>query len=166
MNRKGFVKTLPITAAFVLTLTVCPPGRIARTGPGAAPGDLALAGGKVAGNAQISFAAHSGPNGEDPDGEVNVISLDPTDEKRFHGTVVCLHVSGNQATIIHRIAKSNAPELEGKYQILWVTDNGEPREGESVDTLSSNGYFDAPPPCSFTPGFTVPFDGNITVKDR
>ena len=130
----------------------------------AARQNLVVASGRVAGNALLSLAVFSGPNGQRLDGEVAVFSIDPLDSKYFYGQVKCLSIEGNRATIVHQITYSNVSGLIGKYQILWLTDNGESVSGQPVDTLSSNGYFNSQPPCTWTPGVTAFFEGSITIK--
>ena len=167
MNRRMLrLCALSLTTMSALSLLVYPLTRSGGAAYGAAPGDFAAGGGKVAGNAQIAFAASSGPNGEDPDGHVSVQSIDPNDkDTKFQGNVVCFQVDGKRAVLVYQITQSTPAERQGLYGIIWVEDNGEPVGGQPVDKINTNGYFPTPPPCVIAPG-VVNFEGNITVRDR
>ena len=66
----------------------------------------------------FTVSAHSGPNGENPRGNIvyrflnpdNVIQLDP--EKVRSADVVCLHVDGNEAVLVAEFAKDALPAGE------------------------------------------------------
>jgi hypothetical protein len=105
-----------------------------------------------------SFDAHSGPSGENPRGTTE------TRGPRFllQGTVTCLAVDANRATIGVAIASNPTDVIAGLY---FVEDN----DGEGQDRLSfvSQGGV-APTVCPSPPLFFTPppiTEGDITVHD-
>jgi hypothetical protein len=104
-----------------------------------------------------SFDAHSGPSGEDPRGTTE------TQGPRFlfQGSVTCLAVSANRATIGVAIASNPTDVIAGLY---FVEDN----DGEGQDRLAFVPQGNVVPTvCPASPPLTPPpiTDGDITVHD-
>ena len=158
-------------------------GAAAAAGPG--PGDLA-AGSALnqfptpagPGFARLNVAAHSGPSGADPHG--NVLSKGtlgvPGGEFEVQGPVTCLRVDGNRAAIKYRFnrATGSAAPFQGGGVEVFVEDNGEPRGGQPVD---ANAFRPPQPAGAFdtnatqcddpnTATYDVVTSGNYTVRDR
>ena len=119
----------------------------------------------------ISVGARSGPSGEDPDG---TIRIDRTGTHTLSGVadVVCLRVSGNEATTVGQlrrpVANASEPGTTYQYVLLSVTDNGSP--GVSLDTFNSGVNWGSPgavpaPSCTLFLGGTTGEAGNFTVVD-
>lgn len=121
---------------------------------GQAPGqDSVIGSGSFESGRTFAFDARSGPSGENPAGTV--------DFDFFAGTVTCLHVEGNVATIV--VATPRFPFPVG----LVVTDNA---ETGMPDTVLSGPTTSPPPPVApCGGGGTVLFDivatGDIAVVD-
>src|SRR3954451_719500 len=84
----------------------------------------------------FAINAHSGPNGENPFGEVHftdTVSGPPI--RRFNGPVVCLRVSGNIASIIMRFRNTKDEPSQFVGDLMFVQDNGDPVNGQPVDMV-------------------------------
>lgn len=119
------------------------------------------------------FSAHSGPNGEDPQGHVSATFMTPQPYK-LRGRVVCLNVQGNQAWILVLQQEAGTPGYpQGQHFLLHVIDNGNPVNGTPTDMIVniapgafSPGPTTGPNRCGFSP-FAVPLQkGNIVVHDE
>jgi hypothetical protein len=139
--------------------------------------DFVVGGGQhVLGVVKEGVSAHSGPLGEDPQGHISGISVDPppvTQPEQTNGDVICLNVVGNEAFILSVPTHGTFPE--GELILTHIVDNGNPVNGESVDLIRnsflSNGGIILPEfgggPCG-TPVFPpVPVtNGNYLVHDE
>jgi hypothetical protein len=131
------------------------------------PNDFAVGGGKHTDPANpgvaipFAFSAHSGPQGEDPKGQIQLF----TDEGVIHAKVTCVIVEGNQAFIT-----AVSDELPGGIVVTHAVDNGEPSDG-TPDLLRNSfveAIFEDPErPGCFRPVLEpVPVtQGNIVVQD-
>ena len=146
-----------LTVALAAGALVAP----ATTGATARSGDFAVGGGKHAGGVHFAFSAHSGPNGEDPRGEIQLFIAG----EMKPAAVTCLIVTGNEAIIT---ATSDA--VPGGIVVVDAVDNGNPADA-IPDLLrgSFEGFIYESPnrPGCFLPVLPpVPVDqGNIVVKD-
>ena len=135
------------------------------------------AGGGSNGFFQIGLSAQSGPAGENPRGYVSARSRPDGGFPvpfRFGGEVTCLRVEGNRASIKYRFDHADNPLIvDGGIQI-YVEDNGEPENGQSVDRTAfepplNQAAFEASQPsvcgdpdlAAYTPGES----GNVVVHD-
>lgn len=140
----------------------------------AASGDSLAGSGRLSiGGAHLwlSVGARSGPSGEDPDG---TIRIDETGTHTFSGVadVLCLEVSGSEATVVGRlrrpVANPSEPGTTYQYILVSVTDNGMP--GGTPDTMNSGVTWGTPggafqPSCSGFLGGASIDSGNVTVVD-
>jgi hypothetical protein len=125
------------------------------------PGDTAVE--------QYIVSAHSGPAGEDPDGQITFHSpfLASSQAK---ADVTCMVVSGNHAVVggIYEEPVSYLGVMI-RWIVLVIDDNGSP--GQATDRMNSVVFIDRPRPPGFSPcNFDLPTDyaveqGNFTVKD-
>ena len=130
------------------------------------------------GFARLDVAAHSGPTGLDPRGNVHAKGTIgfPGTEFEVQGPVTCLRVDGNRAAIKYRFktATGSAAPFQGGGVEVFVEDNGEPRGGQPVDR---NAFRLPQTAADFNPTAsqcddpnTALYDtvtsGNYTVKDR
>jgi hypothetical protein len=123
------------------------------------------------------FAAHSGPQGENPQGHVSATFPAPADAgptaspDQVKGPVTCVYVLGNQAFIIFVQTKTGSSVPIGTPVLLHVVDNGDPVMGTPPDQIRNSfpgGYFGPfpGPPCGIPFFAPVPLDrGNIVVHD-
>jgi hypothetical protein len=123
------------------------------------------------------FAAHSGPNGEDPRGHVSATFPAPADlgptasPDQVKGPVTCVNVVGNEAFIIFIQTKEDSSIAVGTPVLLHVVDNGNPINGTPPDLIRNSfpGGYIGPfpePPCGIPFFPPVPLDrGNIVVHD-
>ncbi len=133
----------------------------------------------VLGEARLSFAAHSGPAGEDPTGHVRAKG-DPFglgDPFKIEGHVTCLRVEGNRAAIkyLFRHAEGSAEPFKGGGTQVFVEDNGEPRGGVSPDRSTfdppqtAEGFEQLDPSRCDDPRSRLTYDqevsGNVVVHD-
>jgi hypothetical protein len=141
------------------------------------PGHDFATGGGSNGFFQIAFGAQSGPEGEDPKGSVSARSRPNGGFPvpfRFGGVVTCLRVDGNRASIKYRFDHADNPMLVGGGIQIFVEDNGQPENGQTVDRSAfraplTKPAFEATDPAScedpnaaaYTPGDT----GNFVVHD-
>jgi hypothetical protein len=141
------------------------------------PGHDFANGGGSNGFFQIAFEARSGPEGEDPKGSVSARSRPNGGFPvpfRFGGEVTCLRVDGNRASIKYRFDHADNPLLVGGGIQIFVEDNGQPKNGQTVDRSAfraplTEPVFEAADPtfcedpnaAAYTPGET----GNFVVHD-
>jgi hypothetical protein len=156
-----------VSRAFVFSLAVMLVGTAAA---GAAPGngngpkkDSVTGGGKSAVDTQFGFAAHSGPNGENPHGHATLKNKGAVTERKGH--VVCLRVEGNRAIFGIRLQKPD-PSNPNPFREFVVQDNGNPSSG-TPDLLQEASDSATPPDCdSVPPLLGLPIkSGNINVTD-
>ena len=112
----------------------------------------------VAAHARIN--AKSGPNGENPRGHFFLRQ----GSLQFRGSVTCMRVVGNLASVGGRVNKSNpsGPPV-GSGFVQLIQDNGEPGRSDRSQTV----YLPSPPmtcPVPTTPFFVVA-RGNYVVHD-
>ncbi len=140
------------------------------------PQDFVTGSGKVAfqdfpnpgdnGQEQFIVSAHSGPSGEDPDGQITFNSpLLAVPEAK--ADVTCVIVSGNHAQVGGTFQEPVG--YAGTFVLRWIEviidDNG------SNDTMNSFVFIDRPRPPGFSPcNFLAPTDfpvdqGNYNVND-
>jgi hypothetical protein len=151
----------------------------------AGPGDLATGSASNQfptpagpGSSRLSAAAHSGPSGLDPRGNVHAKGTTgtPMGEFEVQGPVTCLRVDGNRAAIKYRFrrATGSAAPFQGGGVEVFIEDNGEPRKGQPVDATAFGppqpaGVFDANASQCADPN-TQTYDqvtsGNYEVRDR
>lgn len=130
------------------------------------------------GAARLDIAAHSGPTGLVPRGNVHAKGSTgaPMGEFEVQGPVTCLRVDGNRAAIKYRFkrATGSAAPFQGGGVEVFVEDNGEPRAGQPVDANAFQppqpaGVFEANATQCDDPN-TATYDtvtsGNYTVRDR
>jgi hypothetical protein len=153
--------------------------------PGSGPGDLATGSASNQfptpagpGSARLDAAAHSGPAGLNPRGNVHAKGTTgvPMGEFEVQGPVTCLRVDGNRAAIKYRFQRatgSAAPFAGGGVEV-FIEDNGEPRRGQPVDATAFQppqpaGVFDTNATQCDDPN-TATYDtvtsGNYVVRDR
>jgi hypothetical protein len=148
------MKRLAATIAIGAAATALPGAAGAsHEGPGGANQDFAVGGADnqfliAIGNAHLSLAAHSDPDGTDSTGHVRARG-EPDGEGPFEpfeleGAVTCLRVEGNRAAIkyVFKHAEGSAAPFEGGGAQIFVEDNGEPKGGDAVDATT----FDPPQP--------------------
>jgi hypothetical protein len=141
------------------------------------PQDIVTGSGKITGpgpdgsivTEQFIVSAHSGPNGEDPDGQITFHSP-LLESNQAKADVTCMVVSGNHAQV-----GAMYPESIGYagFHLKWIEviidDNGSP--GQADDTMNVFVFLDRPRPPGFSPcNFTASTDfqveeGNFTVTD-
>jgi hypothetical protein len=121
------------------------------------------------------FSAHSGPNGENPQGHVSATFVTPHPAK-LRGPVLCLNVQGDTAFILV-LQQDDASVLgfpQGQDFLLVVMDNGNPVMGTPPDMIRNYGPGDfIPGPSTGPTRCGTPMDpllamlqkGNITVRD-
>jgi hypothetical protein len=113
------------------------------------------------------FSAHSGPNGENPQGHISVNGA-----TLLRGDVVCLQVLGNRAFILAEETRTGDDIPQGQQFLLDVVDNGNPVNGTPPDLIRNSflGFFTPPTlanPCGLPFLPPVPLgSGNIVVHDE
>ena len=113
------------------------------------------------------FSAHSGPNGENPQGHISVNGA-----TLLRGDVTCLQVIGNRAFIRAVETRTGDDIPQGTPFLLDVVDNGNPVNGTPPDLIrNSFDGFITPPSSAFPCGAPVlppvPLgSGNIVVHDE
>jgi hypothetical protein len=113
------------------------------------------------------FSAHSGPNGENPQGHISVNGA-----TLLRGDVICLQVISNQAFIRAVETRTGDSIPQGEAFLLHVVDNGNPVNGTPPDLIrnSFNGFILPPSvasPCGSPALPPVPLgSGNIVVHDE
>lgn len=166
----------------ILTAAVCTIGVLAAPAAveaghgGQVPHDFAVGGG-TNGFFQLGFAAQSDADGTDPRGYVSARSRPNGGFPvpfRFGGEVTCLLVEGNRASIKYRFDHADNPALVGGGIQIFVEDNGEPEDGQSVDTTAfrpplTQPAFEASDPSRCEPPdsavYTPTESGNVVVHD-
>jgi hypothetical protein len=166
----------------ILATTICAAGVFAvpvsvDAGHGGdVPHDFATGGG-TNGSFQIGFSAQSAADGSDPSGFVSARSRPDGGFPipfRFGGEVTCLHVDGNRASIKYRFDHADNPGLVGGGIQIFVEDNGEPQDGQSVDKTGflppmTREVWEASQPSVCVPpqagNYSPSEDGDITVHD-
>jgi hypothetical protein len=145
---------------------------VASATPAAAdpPHDAVTGGGVHNINVVDGISAHSGPNGEDPRGNVTITIQG--DGLFGHGKVTCLLVDGNDAIITWVVTSKNGSSLDaGDVVVTEVVDNGNPGESTTPDLIrnSFEGAIvedDDNPGCFLPVLAPVPVEqGNYTVRD-
>jgi hypothetical protein len=114
---------------------------------------------------QFIVSAHSGPSGEDPDGQISFMSP-LLKVPVVKADVTCMIVAGSHAQVGGIFSE---PVGYGDFTLKWIEviidDNG------STDTLNAFVFLDRPRPPGFSPcNFLAPTDfavdpGNYTVSD-
>jgi hypothetical protein len=112
------------------------------------------------------FSAHSGPDGENPQGHISANGA-----TLLRGDVICLQVIDNEAFIRAVETRTGDSIQQGEEFLLHVVDNGNPVNGTPPDLIrNSFGGFITPPSVAFPCGSPVlppvPLgSGNIVVRD-
>jgi hypothetical protein len=143
---------------------------------GASPNDSATGSGRVADifgtNADFSFSAHSGPAGEDAEGNLNLRSTVGYTEQNGTASVTCLLVDGNQAIMIGEWKSDDPADWpfgpDFPFSVLIVEDNGQP-SGETPDrgiAFGITGFADCAFWLAIAGGDVQPLEqGNVVVHD-
>ncbi len=111
--------------------------------------------------ARVRISAHSGHNGENPRGHFFLAQSG----WQFRGSVTCVRVVGNQASVGGRVTKSGGvggPPV-GSGFIQFTEDNGSPGRNDRSHTV----FVASPPvacPAPTTPAFVLA-KGNYVIKD-
>jgi hypothetical protein len=118
---------------------------------------------------QYIVSAHSGPAGEDPDGQITFHSP-LVEDGHAKADVTCMNVVGNHAQVGGMFRESIT---YFGFKIRWieviVDDNGSP--GPAGDNMTAVVFFDRPRPPGFSPcNFVFPTEfqveqGNFDVRD-
>jgi hypothetical protein len=113
----------------------------------------------------FSFSAHSDADGSNVQGTVNLTN--PSDQScllKGHetGNVLCLVVVGNTAAFAGEITNADGGYSNNKFFEGHATDNGDPQNGQPVDTVAIFGSF-TPTSCPLIPGQFPVSNGNIVV---
>jgi hypothetical protein len=131
-----------------------------------ANGTGVIAGFQGAQTGTFDFTATSGPSGESPSGSFT-FSLSPVGfpTRSFSGTVTCLAVSGNTATVGGQITQSEFPAVI--FQIgdrikFTVQDNGPNGQGDLFSVISVQA---GPSDCVIDPLVSPIQSGDIVVVD-
>lgn len=117
----------------------------------------------------FAFSVHSGPQGEEPKGQVHFhdnTTKDGTPKRRFQGDVTCLRVSGNRATFV--VDFSKLKNRSGDGTVVTVEDNGNPAGQASLDRIGLSDFNGQPPLCpdpALSPANGVVTRGDIDVRD-
>jgi len=137
----------------------------------APPHDSATGSGKITGRtgaaSDFSLAAHSGPQGEDPQGNVNLRNIDfPGAGDKGKGHVLCVLVIGNEAAVVAEF-KNGGPFPGFPFAAVYVQDNGQP-SGDTPDRGLAFGI--NIPSCADTMAIGQEFaqplvQGNVVVRD-
>ena len=163
------MRRLPVVALSAVVLVAIPTIATAKHSPGNGHGngrgpkhDLVVGSARFSVPvARVRINAHSGPNGENPRGHFFLAAAG----WQFRGSVTCMLVVGNQASVGGRVTKSSGvggPEV-GTGFIQFTEDNGSPGRNDRSHTL----FFLNPPatcPAPTTPAFVLA-KGNYVVKD-
>ena len=126
---KRFLSTAAVVALAGVTLAT----------PAAAdpPQDFVAGGGTHVGIVKTGVAAHSGPEGEDPRGNVTI-----TQEGIglfAHGKVTCLEVDENRAIITWVVtSKHGSGADEGTVVVTEIVDNGTPSDSAPPDAIRNS----------------------------
>ena len=131
------------------------------------------------GDTRNGFAAHSGPEGENPRGHFTVtgelleVGAQEFGRFRLEGPVTCLRVVGNRAVFFYPF-KNADPEVFGEKvngNFIFVEDNGEPRRSSGDGAPDKIDFLGPLPsavggtcPTPVEPRFNLE-EGNFTVHD-
>jgi hypothetical protein len=130
------------------------------------------------GFARLNVAAHSDGSGLNPSGHVEADGTTGVSMGQFHvgGPVTCLRVDGKKAAIKYRFdqATGSAAPFKGGGVEVFIEDNGQPRNGHSVDANANNppqpaGVFQTTESQCDDPNaasYSTVISGNYTVRDR
>jgi hypothetical protein len=144
---------------------------------GATPNDSVVGAGTTLGNPgfvdylHFTVSVQSGPNGENPDGNIVYRFLDDSSDpggKPRSADIVCLRVEGNAAVVIAEWKKGDRPFGDAyPYLALVVRDNGSPGSGgmdlgfASATSVPSCGQI-----WDWVDLYSVPLvTGNVVVRD-
>jgi hypothetical protein len=107
----------------------------------------------------VRIDASSNADGSNPRGEWALNSRDLGQRRR--GTVTCLRVQGNTATVGIKIVKAEDPSVVGKGELWKVVDNG-----DGGDQIAGYEVTDTPPTVCPPLDFSVPVvEGNYRIFD-
>ena len=108
----------------------------------------------------VVIKASSNADGSHPRGRLTLQSPDLGQRRR--GTVTCLEVQGNTATVGIRIVSAEDPAIVGKGELFKVVDNG-----DSNDQIAGYAITDTPPTeCSPLPFSVSVVSGNYHINDE
>ena len=106
----------------------------------------------------VRVRASSNPDGSNPRGVLTVRSRDIGQARR--GTVTCLSVDGNTATIGIKIVKAEDPTVVGKGELWKIVDNG-----GTGDEIAGYEITETPPTVCPPLPFSVPVvSGNYRIS--
>jgi hypothetical protein len=161
------MRRLPVIALSAVVLAAIPTIATAKHSPGNGKGkgpkhDLVVGSARFTTPvARVRINAHSGPNGENPRGHFFLAQAG----WQFRGSVTCVRVAGNQASVGGRVTRSSGvggPPV-GSGFIQLTEDNGSPgRHDRSQTILVPNPPATCPAP---TQPALVLARGNYVVKD-
>jgi hypothetical protein len=139
-----------VAASALLAVTTAGPA-IATHSEGTAPTRLDFTSGSGEGPlgetfGEFTWFASSGPNGEDPTGQLERRNTALVVDIHFHAVVTCLRVQGNIAVFRATITRSDLPAQLGTDRLVIVVDNGPPVGGLPVDFASVAATPGAPNP--------------------
>jgi hypothetical protein len=157
------MKGLSVVAVAVLVLAAIPTLATAKHSPGKGPKhDLVVGSARFTTPvASVRINAKSGPNGENPRGHFFL----KEGGFQFRGSVTCVHVVGNRASVGGRVTKSSGAggPAVGSGFVQFTEDNGSPGRNDRSQTA----FVATPPmacPAPVTPAFVLA-QGNYVVKD-
>jgi hypothetical protein len=165
VQRSTTVKILAVLA-MVLSAVALRPGPVTADSGSAA---FAVGGGFEnfpAGPQHFAFSAHQ-DSGMAPSGHVVVWQDTTSGRLMLVGDVTCLTVAGNHAAVGFLITKSNISfGPVGTFGLFSATDNGQPVNGQPVDTMTDVFVGFATEPACAPPAAETPIvSGNILVHD-
>lgn len=130
--------------------------------------DIVTGGGRADGTppgVQFAIEAQSGPLGEAAKGHVKLDNPNGTNVQDTRGSVVCLNVQGNKATIEFQVEKSNDPADVGQYRQVFLEDNGNPSDA-TQDAISASLPRSTPRGCDIRVAPAQPIlRGQIEIRD-
>jgi hypothetical protein len=157
------MRGLSVVAVAVLVLAAIPTLATAKHSPGKGPKhDLVVGSARFTTPvASVRINAKSGPNGENPRGHFFL----KEGGFQFRGSVTCVHVVGNRASVGGRVTKSSGAggPAVGSGFVQFTEDNGSPGRNDRSQTA----FVATPPmacPAPVTPAFVLS-QGNYVVKD-
>jgi len=111
------------------------------------------------------LSAHNGPQG--PNGQYTATYGKGKSAVGYKGTVTCVNVVGNLARVGIQITESSRSDVVvGSYEILRVTDYGNPSGDDQMDSLSPGVFTSVPANCADPYEDPTPtYAGNFTVND-
>jgi hypothetical protein len=161
---RAAIATLPVAVAALAVLALAPSSASAKEG------DSLVGHGSTLIGQEITIAAHSGPLGENPQGQMQVLFTAPV-ERRVSANVTCLAtmafpVFGDVAvaTAVGEITKVSGAPLTQDFLAVNVTDSGQP--GGTGDFALATA-FDGPPSstCEAASAERPVLKGNFKVDD-